>query len=83
MTPRHTIVLANSLYDQVVGGASAIVARPVTGERGVLLLGQRVGRDPAEGEVSVVCGPGGLELTSRSAATRRGGAGHIPAHGQR
>lgn len=79
MTTRHTIVLTRSLYDQVVGGAAGVVARPVASERGVLLLGRRIGSDPAEGEVSVVCGQGGLELTSRSAAgTLPGPSGPLP-----
>lgn len=68
MITRHTIVLTADLHGRVVDGATALVARVVASERGVLLLGQRIGDDPADGEVTVPCGPHGLQLTTCTAA---------------
>lgn len=64
MTERHTLVLTSALVAEVLAGATALVARHVVSDHGVLLLAQRTGADAVEGDVVVALGPDGLEVTS-------------------
>jgi ThiF family len=68
MTIRHTIVFTSPLHAEILAGADSVVARPVRSNSGVLLLARRVGEDPADGEVAVHLGPGGLEVASNVVA---------------
>lgn len=63
MSNRNTVVLTSALLADVTAGASTVVARAVTTDRGVLLIAQRVGTDTAAGDLVVPLGPGGLEIT--------------------
>lgn len=64
MTARNTLVLTGALHAAALSGATAVVARPARSDRGVLLLGHRVGGDAGAGEAVVTLGPDGLEITA-------------------
>lgn len=64
MTLRHTLVLSSDLHEEALAGATCLVARRVSSDRGVLLLSQRAGDHPSEAELVVPLGAAGLELTS-------------------
>lgn len=64
MTTRHTLVLSTAAHAAALAGAPALVARPVSSDRGVLLLGQRVGDDARAGEVVVGLGPSALSISA-------------------
>jgi molybdopterin/thiamine biosynthesis adenylyltransferase len=68
VTARPTIVLTTELHAAAVSGASALVARAVRSDRGLLLLGQRAGDDAHEDEGVVHLGPSGLDVTATTVA---------------
>lgn len=63
MTERHTLVLTGALLTEVLAGATALVARPVATDCGVLLLAQRAGTDATADDLVVALGRGGLKVT--------------------
>lgn len=76
---RPTLVLSHEVHGAALSGASAVVARTSRSDRGLLLLGQRMGDEAHEGEVVVTLGPDGLDITATAVdGTLPGPAGPVP-----